>query len=121
MVMLMRLLFVICFLVIGVVDNLCAEEIAKEEYRSMAERIGERRTRQMMRNLSNEDKLISRDDYVNRKLTRGERREIRRDKKQGTYKSPTEEFDLMDKNKDGFLEPSEMNEFYVGRARSRYQ
>ena len=108
-------------LILGIVDCWATEDMSKVEYRSMSERIGERRTRQMMRNLAPETKRISREDYVNRKLTRGERREVRRNKKQGIYKSPQEEFDLMDKDQDGFVDSKEMNEYYVGRARLRYE
>ena len=115
-----RIFFVTAFLLLGF-SAFCVAEELHPKYRSMAERIGERRTRQIMRNLAPESKLITKDTYVNRKLTRGERREIRKDKKKGIYKSPAEEFDLMDKNKDGMVEAQEMNGYYIERARLRYE
>lgn len=103
------------------ISDWCVAQDVEPKYRTMAERIGERRTRQIMRNLAPESKLITKEVYVNRKLTRGERREIRKDKKKGIYKSPAEEFDLMDKNKDGVVLPEEMNGYYIERARLRYE
>jgi len=111
---------VIAVLLCGISEHCGAQEL-QPKYRTMAERIGERRTRQMMRNLAPESKIVTKDVYVNRKLTRGERRGIRKDKKKGIYKSAAEEFDLMDKNKDGVLESQEMNEYYIERARLRYE
>ena len=117
----MRKVGIVFFLVmLGFVELGYTQE-TQPEYRSMSERIGERRTRQMMRNLAPDTKLISFDDYVNRKLTRGERREARKEKKKGIYKSPVDEFKLMDKNEDGFLSPDEMNKYYVEKARVRYE
>lgn len=120
MIKCLRVFFIVGVLLFGG-GKYCMAEEAQPKYRTMAERIGERRTRQIMRNLAPESKLITKDTYVNRKLTRGERREARKDKKKGIYKSPAEEFDLMDKNKDGRVEAQEMNGYYIERARLRYE
>ena len=119
----MKKLFFIFTVSLGILLNVClayANEV-NSEYRSMSERIGERRTRQMMRKLAPDSKIITKDSFINRKLTRGERREVRQEKKKGIYKSPAEEFELMDKNKDGQVNPSEMNEYYIEKARKRYE
>ncbi|MBQ7792117.1 MAG: hypothetical protein IJ367_01315, partial [Clostridia bacterium] len=104
----LSIFFLIGVLILGVANVVYAKDIQQVQ-RTMAERIGERRTRQMMRNLAPETKQITKEEFVNRKLTRGERREIRQEKKKGIYKSPAEEFALMDKNEDGIVSPDEMN------------
>ena len=63
---------------------------------------------------------MTKDQFLNRKLSRGERREIRQEKKLGVYKTPEEEFELMDLNKDGKLDYEEMKEYYTRKAYRRY-
>jgi len=109
-----------CVLILASIKVVYAKDIQPIQ-RTMADRIGERRTRQMMRNLAPETKQITKEEFVNRKLTRGERREIRQEKKKGIYKSPAEEFALMDKNEDGIVSPDEMNRYYIEKARVRYE
>ncbi len=116
----LSIFFLISILVLGNTNVVYAKDMQQVQ-RTMADRIGERRTRQMMRNLAPETKHITKKEFVNRKLTRGERREIRQEKKKGVYKSPAEEFELMDKNQDGIVNPDEMNKYYIEKARVRYR
>ena len=91
-----------------------------ENGKTMYDRLGDDRARHLIRELSPLDKTITKDQFLNRKLSRGERREIRREKKLGVYKMPEEEFELMDLNKDGKLDYEEMKEYYTRKAYRRY-
>ena len=59
------------------------------------------------------DGLLSLEEFEARfdKLTREDRRNIRRNKKNGTYKTPEEQFKEMDKNKDGVVDGTERAEY----------
>ena len=59
------------------------------------------------------DGLLSLEEFEARfdNLTREDRRNIRRNKKKGTYKTPEEQFKEMDKNKDGFVDGAERAEY----------
>lgn len=41
-------------------------------------------------------------------------------KRLGVYKTPEEEFELMDLNKDGKLDEAEMKDYYTRKAYDRY-
>ncbi len=59
------------------------------------------------------DGKLSLEEYESRfdNLTREDRRNIRRNKKNGTYKTPEEQFKEMDKDKDGFVDEQERAEY----------
>ena len=61
----------------------------------------------------NDDGQLSLEEYESRfeNLTREDRRNIRRNKKNGTYKTPEEQFKEMDKNNDGFVDEQERAEY----------
>ena len=54
---------------------------------------------------------ITLDEYKNRDLSREDRRDIRQLQKAGKYKSPEEEFKLMDEDGDGFVSREEMAKY----------
>ena len=85
---------------------------AEENGKTMYDRLG--------KELSPLEKTITKEQFLGRKLSRGERREIRREKKLGVYKTPEEEFELMDLNKDGKLDEAEMKDYYTRKAYDRY-
>lgn len=99
-----------------------AKIMDREEYMPMYERIGGKRADKIMERVDKTGHgIVSLDEFKNQKLTRGERREIRREKKDGIYKTPEEEFRLIDKNGDGMASYEEMREYYTRRARQRYE
>lgn len=59
------------------------------------------------------DGALSLEEFEKRfeKLTREDRRNIRRNKKNGTYQTPEEQFKEMDTNKDGFVDEKERSEY----------
>lgn len=59
------------------------------------------------------DGVLSQEEFEKRfdKLTREDRRNIRRNKKNGTYQSPEEQFKAMDKNNDGKVDERERAEY----------
>ena len=59
------------------------------------------------------DGVLSLEEFEKRfdKLTREDRRNIRRNKKNGTYQSPEEQFKAMDKNGDGKVDERERAEY----------
>ncbi len=91
-----------------------------ENGRTMYDRLGEDRALHLVKEFSPVEKIVTKDQFLNRKLSRGERREIRQEKKLGVYKTPEEEFELMDLNKDGKLDYEEMKEYYTRKAYRRY-
>lgn len=91
-----------------------------ENGRTMYDRLGEDRALHLVKEFSPVEKIVTKDQFLNRKLSRGERREIRQEKKLGVYKTPEEEFELMDRNKDGKLDYEEMKEYYTRKAYRRY-
>ena len=105
---------------------LCGATLVQAKYESvengktMYDRLGDDRARHLIRELSPLDKTITKDQFLKRKLSRGERREIRQEKKLGVYKTPEEEFELMDLNKDGKLDEAEMKDYYTRKAYRRY-
>ena len=93
---------------------------AAENGHTMYDRLGGDRARHLITELSPLDKAVTKEQFLGRKLSRGERREIRREKKLGTYKAPEDEFNLIDANQDGKLDEAELKEYYTRKAYARY-
>ena len=51
-----------------------------------------------------------------RKLTRDERRQIRKAKKEGIYQNTTDQFTTIDENSDGFLSVKELEKFIKNQS-----
>lgn len=51
-----------------------------------------------------------------RKLTRDERRQIRKAKKEGIYQNSTDQFTTIDENSDGFLSVKELEKFIKNQS-----
>lgn len=68
----------------------------------------------------NQDGQLSLEEYESRfdNLTREDRRNIRRNKKKGTYKTPEEQFKEMDKNNDGFVDEQERAEYIANQRKN---
>lgn len=78
--------------------------------RSRSEEIA---TYQMKEYDTDGDGVLSQEEFEKRfdKLTREDRRNIRRNKKNGTFQSPEEQFKAMDKNNDGKVDERERAEY----------
>ncbi len=55
------------------------------------------------------DGKLTLDEYKSKVVTRDVERQIRKDKKEGTYKTPAEEFAIMDTDKDGYITPADLS------------
>lgn len=98
-----------------------AKKLDPMEYAPMYGRIGTKRTNKIFNRIDEiGEGYITLDQYTNQKLTRGERREMRREIKEGMYRSPAEEFKLMDKDKDGKVTYEEMRDFQIYKTQLRY-
>ena len=81
-----------------------------------AERQARKKSGYQMRTLDKDgDGKLSLEEFKSRKLSREDRRIIRRQKKEGTYKSPEEIFKAMDADKGGYITLEQMTDFYAGR------
>ena len=75
-----------------------------------------RKARYQLRNLDKDgDGRLNLEEFKSRKLSREDRRIIRRQKKEGTYKSPEEIFKAMDVDNAGYVTPEQMADFYAGK------
>lgn len=75
-----------------------------------------RKARYQLRNLDKDgDGKLSLDEFKNRKLSREDRRIIRRQMKEGNYKSPEEMFKEMDVDGAGYIDAGQMADFYAGK------
>lgn len=75
-----------------------------------------RKARYQLRNLDKDgDGKLSLEEFKSRKLSREDRRIIRRQKKEGTYKSPEEMFREIDVDGTGYIDAGQMADFYAGK------
>lgn len=101
--------------------NVEAKRMDSQEYAPMYERIGNKKADKMLKRMDpTGSKMISLEQFKGQNLSRGERREIRNEQKRGTYKSPEEEFKIIDKNTDGMLSADELRSYYAKKAEERY-
>ncbi|MDR1694606.1 MAG: hypothetical protein LBR70_05410 [Lactobacillaceae bacterium] len=57
---------------------------------------------------------MSFDDYMRRPLTREDRRNMRRDEKDGVFLPDKQRFDAIDTNKDGYVDQEELSNYIRG-------
>lgn len=95
-----------------------AKSYLSKSYEDKYQRLGDRETKSMMRRMgiSGDDKEFTLSDLKNLKLSRREEKEIRAAKKNGTYKTPEEQFKEMDTNRDGKVNSAELQEYYARQA-----
>ena len=95
-----------------------AKSYLSKSYEDKYQRLGDRESKSMMRRMgvSGDDKEFTLSDLKNMKLSRREEKEIRAAKKNGTYKTPEEQFKEMDTNRDGKVNSAELQEYYARRA-----
>lgn len=105
--------------VLGVrLEQADAKSYLSRSFEDKYQRLGERETRSMLRRMriSGDDKEFTLSDLKNLKLSRREEKEIRAAKKNGTYKTPEEQFKEMDTNRDGKVNSAELQEYYARQA-----
>lgn len=102
----------------GVFGQAGAKSYLSRSFEDKYQRMGERETRSMLRRMgiSGDDKEFTLSDLKNLKLSRREEKEIRAAKKNGTYKTPEEQFKEMDTNRDGKVNSAELQEYYARQA-----
>lgn len=102
----------------GVFGQAGAKSYLSRSFEDKYQRLGERETRSMLRRMgiSDDDKEFTLSDLKNLKLSRREEKEIRAAKKNGTYKTPEEQFKEMDTNRDGKVNGAELQEYYARQA-----
>ena len=96
-----------------------AKSYLSKSFEDKYQRMGDREANSMMRRMGiAEGGAFTLSDFENLKLSRREEKEIRAAKKNGTYKSPEEQFREMDTNRDGKVDRGELLVYY---ARQAYQ
>ncbi len=94
-----------------------AKSYVSKSFEDKYQRMGDREARSMMRRMDiAEGEEFTLSDFKNLKLSRREEKEIRAARKEGTYKTPEEQFKEMDTDRNGKVNREELEAYYTRQA-----